>query len=64
VGESGFAHAADGHDTAGYADFDFWFQLFGGLAGILGQDLRDGVGEIEAVTIGLETESFNLIDAR
>jgi hypothetical protein len=38
--------------------------LFGGLAGILGQDLRDGVGEIEAVTIGLETESFNLIDAR
>ncbi len=38
-------------------------QLLGGLLAIFGQDLRNGVGEIEAVAVRLEAEGLDFGDA-
>ena len=62
--ETGLAHAADGHDAAGDAHLDARLQLCSAVfVAVFGQDLRDGVREIEPLAVRLKPERFNFGDA-
>ena len=60
VQEAGLAHAADGLDAAGDAHVRLVGQFFGGLRAVLGENLRNGVSEIEALAVGPEAERLDL----
>ncbi len=63
VGEAGLAHVAQGHEAAGDADAHFGGQLFGGLGAVRGQNLGNGMGEIEPAPVGAVSQRFDLADA-
>jgi hypothetical protein len=63
MSESGLAHAPDCENAAGHAHGYMRLQLLGGLVAVLSQDLLDGVGEIEAMAVGLETERLDFSDS-
>src|SRR4029434_1076013 len=64
MGEARLAHAADGLYPSGDAYADTRLEFFGGLGGVLGQDLRDGVGEVKALAVRLVAEGFDFANAR
>jgi hypothetical protein len=63
VGETGLAHAADGLDAPGDADVDIRLQLLGGFCAVVAKDAGDGVGEVEALSVGGEAQRLDLRDA-
>ena len=64
MGEAGFTHVADGHDAAGNPHVDARGQLLGGLGAVLAQNVRNGVGGIEALAVGPVTQGFDLARTR
>ncbi len=60
--KAGFAHGA--FDAVGDFYADFGDQFFGGLGGVVTQDVRNRVGEIETLAERQVAEGFNLTYAR
>src|SRR5439155_24268836 len=62
MGESGFAHEANSHDSTGNAHVDgSGRQLLTGLLPISGQNLLNGMRKLVLGRIGLLAESLNLL---
>ena len=49
--ETGLAHAADGRDASGHPHRHARLEFGGSFRAVLGQDLRNGVGEIEPLAV-------------
>src|SRR5262249_51093007 len=62
VHEARLAHGTARHHATGDADADFGRELFGGLRAVGGEDLRDGVRELEAAAVGQVAECFYFAD--
>jgi hypothetical protein len=64
VREAGLAHVAQGHQAPGNADAHLRRQLFGGLRAIARQDVRNGVGELEPLSVRAVAQGLDLANAR
>jgi hypothetical protein len=63
VNEPGFSHAAARLYTTRYANAERLTQLFGPCIAKLRKDVRNGVCEVESLSIWLETQLSNLLNA-
>ena len=63
VREARLTHAADGLDAPADAHLNARFELRGAFRVVLRADVRDGIGEVKAPSVGLESQRFDLADA-
>ena len=61
MGETGLAHASNGMNTTRDLDRDaIRFEFFRRFGGLLSENLRNGMCEIESLSVGVEAKRFDL----